>query len=90
MGDGENSKALLGHVLQVLGQDGVVMCPVCRFIIVGFRGPIGRCFSSSGEGARVIGHMTSAVREFHLYLVTTRLRGLPSDLIGWIGEKYYF
>ena len=61
MGDGENSKALLWHVLQVLGQDGVVMCPVCRFIIVGFRGPIGRCFSSSGEGARAIGHMTSAV-----------------------------
>ena len=61
MGDGENSKTLLWHVFQVLGQDGVVICPVCRFIIVDFRGPIGMCFSSVGEGARAIGHMTSAV-----------------------------
>ena len=50
MGDGENSKTLLWHVFQVLGQDGVVICPVCRFIIVDFRGPIGMCFSSAGEG----------------------------------------
>ena len=45
---------------------------------------------TGGKGVAIFGHMTSAVREFHLYLVTTRLRGLPSDLIGWIGEKYYF